>query len=154
MSEVCEISVDSPDCAYIANGIISHNSQVARTVMLAHIKKESRDRRGKSALETHILTKPTTRPVLIERFLKEAREICKYNDEYLELLDHIEEIHETDDRAYEGLIGKLIKKSGRSRQKISNFLLFIRFRGVEFSDSPMNDQVTQRPLPNWEHNDE
>ncbi len=122
--------------------------------MLAHIKKESRDRRGKNALETHILTKPINKPVFVDRFIKEAREVCKYNDEYLELIDHIEEIYSADDRAYEGLIGKLIKKSGRSRQRIHNFLTFVRFRSVEFTDSPMNDQLIQRPLPNTENTNE
>ena len=48
-------------------------SQVARTVMLAHIKKESRDRRGRDALETHLMSKPSSKPILVERFLGEAR---------------------------------------------------------------------------------
>lgn len=129
-------------------------SQVARTVMLAHIKKESRDRRGRDALESHLMSKPSSKPILVERFLGEARELCKYNDEFLELLDHIEEIYEKDDRAYEGLIGKLIKKSGRSRQKIHNFLTFIRFRTVEFSDSPASDEVEPKPIPIRERNDD
>lgn len=111
-------------------------SQVARTVMLAHIKREGRDRKNQGSYTTHLNTRHSIRPAALERFFAEAKEICKYNDEHLEIIRHLEELYDFDEKAAEGLIGKLIKKSGKSRQKVHAFLEFIRMRNVDFSDSP------------------
>jgi hypothetical protein len=114
-------------------------SQIARTVMLAHIKKENRDRVNRNPYKNHLISsQSTSRPAVMERFITEAREICKYNDEHLELIDCLEEMYASDERAYEGIIGKLIRKSGKSRQKIQNFLAYVKLRSVEFTDSPAN----------------
>ena len=120
-------------------------SQIARTVMLAHIKREGRDRKNQNAYTTHLNTRHGTRPAVLERFFTEAREICKYNDEHLSILNHLEELYDIDERASEGLIGKLIKKSGRSRQKVHSFLEYVRMRNVEFSDSPASSGNSFKP---------
>ncbi len=120
-------------------------SQIARTVMLAHIKREGRDRKNQGAYTTHLNARHSFKPAVLERFFNEAREICKYNDEHLELLNHLEELYDTDERASEGLIGKLIKKSGRSRQKVHSFLSYVRMRSIEFSDSPASANNTFKP---------
>jgi len=140
-SPVCEISVDSDDHSYVANGIISHNSQVARTVILAYIKKESRDHKNSDAYKVHLDNKraPKTDEAFL-RFLSEAKEICKYNKNHMDIIDALEFIMKTDDRPYEGIIGKLVKLSDQSRAQVTNFLKMIRLRGSEFTDSPMNDQ--------------
>ena len=54
---MCEISVDSVDHSYIANGFVSHNSQVSRTVILAYIKKEARDRKNSGSYISHLSNK-------------------------------------------------------------------------------------------------
>lgn len=120
-------------------------SQIARTVMLAHIKREGRDRKNQGAYSSHLNVRHSFRPAILDRFFNEAREICKYNDEHMELLKHLGELYDVDERASEGLIGKLIKKSGKSRQKVHAFLSFVRMRSVDFSDSPASANSTFKP---------
>lgn len=116
-------------------------SQVARTVILAYIKKESRDYKNSDAYKAHLDNKriPKTSESFA-RFIQEARNVCKYNKNYLEIVEALEYICRTDDRPYEGIIGKLVKLSGQSRAQVSNFLKMIRLRCNEFTDSPMNDK--------------
>ena len=115
-------------------------SQVARTVILAYIKKESRDHKNSDAYRSHLDNKKTPKSSeAFDRFLQEARQICKYNLVHLAILDALEYVYRTDDRPYEGIIGKLVKLSGQSRAQVANFLKIVRLRSSEFSDSPMHD---------------
>ena len=137
-SPVCEISVDSLDNSYVANGFISHNSQVARTVILAYIKKESRDYKNSDAYKGHLDNKHNPTNDTLKRFLEEARQICKHNVHHMTILEALEHISEVDDRPYEGIIGKLVKLSGQSRAQVSGFLKILKLRSSEFTDSPIN----------------
>lgn len=149
-------------------------SQIARTVILAHIKKEGRDRKnapvyrdhvsrrfkhvgpedGDSVssddLESTIVTsvgqhKDILRPQkaatqlsdVMLRFLAEARDMCKYNDDQLLILDALEHLLKVDDKPAEGIIGKLVDHSGLSRIAVTSFMKTIRLRSFEFSDSPI-----------------
>lgn len=112
-------------------------SQVARTVILAHIKREGRDRKNSDAYRDHLDGKWSPKgDDAVQRFLTESRNICKYNDNYLKIIDALEYIIETDNRPYEGIIGKLVKMSNQSRAQVSNFLKMIRLRSSDFTDSP------------------
>lgn len=139
-NEVCEISVDSDSHSYLANGIVTHNSQVAKTVILAHIKKEMRDKKNADSYKRHLGNKKPRKSVKIDRFLSEARETFKYNDEYKELLCALGKLYEIDIRPHEGLIGKLVDLSGFSRQKVTDFLKDLRLKSMMFTDSPIHEE--------------
>jgi len=111
-------------------------SQIARTCILAHIKKEGRDRKNSEAYKSHLDRRPPPKSTdKIERFLREARTMFKHNPDYMEIIDALETIVMTDDRPYEGLIGKLVAESGKSRQVVVSFIKMLRLRSNEFADS-------------------
>jgi intein/homing endonuclease len=139
-SQVCDIEVDSQDHSYIANGFISHNSQISRTVILAYIKKESRDRKNSPMFTTHLENKTVAKSHVLNRFITEAREICKYNPEYIKIIETIEKLYSQDERPHEGLVAKLSEKTGLKRIIISDFLRLLRQRSFEFTDSPVNEE--------------
>lgn len=122
-------------------------SQVARTVILAHIKKESRDRKNSGNLQTHMSTKLKSSPIYIDRFITEAREVFKYNEEHKAILKVISEIHSEDERSYEGLVSKISEKTDLSRAKIVNFFCLVRLMGKHFTDSPINRKVEKVVIP-------
>ena len=43
-----------------------------------------------------------------------------------------------DDKPHDGLIGKLVDKSGLSRAIITNWFKYIKYQSFDFTDSPMN----------------
>jgi hypothetical protein len=118
-------------------------SQVSKTVMLAYIKKESRDKRNYGAYKDHLDCKHKPANFKMERFLAQAREICRYNDTHQSIIAALEDLIQNDDKPHDGLIDKLVKKSGMSRSKVSVFLRTIRLRSNDFSDAPMNHQEFQ-----------
>lgn len=140
-SEVCEISVDSDDHSYIANGIVSHNSQVARTVILAYIKKESRDYKNSDSYKVHLGNKKIKDSDPFLTFLEEAKRICKYNKNFMIIINSLEELVKKDPKPYEGIISKLVNSSGQSRSQVISFLKMIRLRCDEFTGSPINDNT-------------
>jgi hypothetical protein len=116
-------------------------SQVARTVILAYIKKESRDHKNSPIFQSHLENKTVPRSHVLERFMTEAIEVCRYNVGYVKILDAIRALYQEDDKPHEGLISKLVQKSGLSRTVVTNFLKMIRLRSFEFTDSPVNEEV-------------
>lgn len=132
------------DCSPKRPKVFNMWSQIAKNCILAHIKKETRDLKNQSTYRRHLNGKPSKRTIFMERFLKEAREVCGYDEDYLSLLDSLEKIYSEDDRPYDGLINKLIKRSGLPRAKVSNFLKYIRMRSFDFSDSPINNALPDR----------
>jgi hypothetical protein len=137
-SELIDMAVDTPTHSYIANGIVVHNSQVARTVILAYIKKEARDRKNSNSYVVHLDNKPKPTSDIIIRFLAEARDMCQYHDDYLRILKALEWLICNDDRPYDGIIGKLVDASELSRPTVTSFMRFVKLRSLEFTDSPMN----------------
>ena len=115
-------------------------SQIARTVILAYIKKENRDRKNSGVFKNYVGNKLISSGKLMDRFITEARELCKYNDEYVHILDCLIELHKKDERAHEGLVSKLIQETGYNRNIITDFFKVIRLRGMDFSDSPINEE--------------
>lgn len=113
-------------------------SQVARTVILAYIKKEGRDRRNSTTYKSHLSSKHRPISDMMLRFLNEARELCKYNDDHQKIIDSIENLMKSDDRPHDGIIGKLVQETGLSRSAITSFMRVIKLRSFEFTDSPIS----------------
>lgn len=147
-SAVADISVEAVGNTYIANGFVTHNSQVARTVILAYIKKESRDHKNADAYRNYLDRKCDPNSGTINRFLEEAHQLCKYNKNHMMILQALKFIMDTDERPYEGIIGKLVRYSNQSRAQVSSFLSIIRLRSDEFTDSPINERPKTR-TPRW-----
>jgi intein/homing endonuclease len=139
-SEVCDIEVDSESHSYIANGFVSHNSQVGRTVVLAYIKKENRDHKNCNMFQTHLENKTVKKSEMLDRFTEEAKNIFKYNDDYNKILDAINRLYCEDDKPHDGLISKLVTKTNLSRSTITEFLRTLRLRSKDFTDSPVNEE--------------
>lgn len=116
-------------------------SQVAKTVMLAHIKRETRDKKNYKSYKRHLDTKTIRKSIIFDRFLTEAEEICKYNKEHMSILEAFRKLYDKDNKPHEGLIGKIVTISGLSRSKVSNFLRQIRLRSLEFTDAPANEEI-------------
>ena len=115
-------------------------SQIAKTSMLAHIKKESRDKRNSGAYKEHLDTRSKPKNYQFERFISEAENICQYDDTHLEIIKAIKSLSESDPKPHDGMIDKLSKLSGVSKSKVSDFIRKIRLRSLEFSDSPLNNK--------------
>jgi hypothetical protein len=113
-------------------------SQVSRTVILAFVKREGRDRKNSGSYKDHLSSKVRLDDDKMERFFAEVRELFKYNSDFLKCVDALRRIVSTDDRPYEGLIGKLARESKQSRVQVGNFMKMLRFRSHEFTDSPLN----------------
>lgn len=134
----CDNKIPAKICYRGTSKVFNMWSQVARTVILAYIKKESRDHKNSDAYRMHLDNKHRPESDILNTFIKEARRVCKYNKNFIEILRAVEEIAASDDRPYEGIIGKLVAKSGRSRAQVSSFLRLIRLRQDVFTDSPIN----------------
>lgn len=118
-------------------------SQIARTVILAYIKKEGRDRKNSSSYISHLGNKSRPLSDIMQRFLGEAQLICQYNDDHLVIIDAIEWLMYNDDRPHDGTIGKLVEKTGLSRSVITQFMRLIKLRSFEFTDSPINRNISE-----------
>lgn len=137
-----------PSCGAIPEVIIYRGcskvfnmwSQVARTVILAYIKKERRDHNNADAYRDHLDRKNDPGCGAFGRFFDEAQHICRHNKNHLIILQALKHIMTTDERPHEGIIGKLVRHSNQSRAQVSNFLRMIRLRSDEFTDSPINER--------------
>lgn len=121
-------------------------SQVARTVLLAAIKKDSRDKKNAESYRYYLDDQAIKRPTQFNRFMLEARELCKYSDDNTTLLNVLEELYKIDQKPYEGLISKLARKSKMSRTKILKFMRLLRLMGAEFTDSPLGEMEHQEKI--------
>jgi len=116
-------------------------SQIARTVILAYIKKENRDRKNSDVFKSHLEHKTIPYNETLQRFFTEAREMSKYNDEHIKIIDALQILYLEDDRAHEGLITKLVERTGLSRPVVTDFFRILRSRSHEITDSPVNREV-------------
>jgi len=156
---LCEISVDSKTHSYIANGIVSHNSQVARTVILAFVKKEGRDKKNSTAYRDHLSGKECIDEDRLRRFFMEGEELCKHNNDHMRCLHALQKIIKEDDKPWDGIIGKLVGYSGLSRSQVTAFIKAIRLRSLDFTDSPLSQESSRdtynrkNARPGSEHED-
>jgi hypothetical protein len=120
-------------------------SQVARTVILAFIKKEGRDNKNADAYKNYLGARSDTSNILsIDRFIGEATEMCQFNPGYVEIIKALKIISKSDIKPHEGIVSKLVKESRQSRALVTNFLKLVRLRQHDFSDSPSADTVEPR----------
>lgn len=115
-------------------------SQVARTVILAFVKKEGRDRKNACSYKDHLTDTQTVDEDRLKRFFTEAEIVCKYNRDHMKCLRALQKITRTDNKPSDGLIGKLVEQSGLSRCQVASFIKIIRLRSHEFSDSPLSQE--------------
>lgn len=137
-----DVEVNTDDHLYMANGLIVHNSQVARTSMLAYIKKESRHR-TKAYNDTYkkfIADKDRYHRIDFTRFIEEVRGICNSDDDYLKIVDCIEHLLSNDPKPYDGLIYKILNTTKLPKSVIHAFFEFVRGNGIMFTDSPENQK--------------
>ena len=113
-------------------------SQIARTVILAHIKKEGRDKKNSGSYVNHLGTKKKVVSGIIVRLIEELKELHKYDDDGQTIIRSLEWLANNDERPHEGLIGKLVSHSELPRQTVSNFLKMVKLRSYEISDSLLN----------------
>lgn len=118
-------------------------SQIARTVILAYIKKEGRDRKNSNSYVTHLGNKTAPLSDIMLRFLAEAKIVCQHNEDHLQIIDAIEWLMYNDDRPHDGTIGKLVERTGLSRAIVTQFMRLIKLRSFEFTDSPINKNITE-----------
>jgi len=118
-------------------------SQIARTVILAYIKKEGRDRKNSSSYITHLGNK--SRPVsdVMIRFIAEAKQICEFNADHIKIIGALEYLVHNDDRPHDGTIGKLVEQTGLSRAVVTGFIRIIKLRSFEFTDSPISRNIPE-----------
>jgi intein/homing endonuclease len=158
ISDVIDITVPLEN-NFVANGIITHNcqiekvlykydpqpgspklfnlwSQVSKTRILAYLKKEKRDKKNVVSYKDFLNRKQKIKlknSTDIDLWLKEAREMLEYNEDFLKIVDAIEKIWYDDEKSHDGLISKIEKTSGKNRNIISHFFKTIRIRRDEFT---------------------
>ena len=120
-------------------------SQIAKTVILAHIKREMRDKKNYGTYKGHLGNRHRPDSYALQRFLAEARAMSKFDKGGLVIVNALEKLYEADEKPYDGLIGKLVELSGLSRQKVTGFIKQVRLRSLEFTDSPLNQEPQRAP---------
>jgi hypothetical protein len=118
-------------------------SQIARTVILAYIKKEGRDRKNSQSYVVHLDNKPKPLDDIVTRFLTEAQEICQFNDDHIQIIEALEWLVQHDNRPHDGIISKLVERTGLSRAVVTGFVRLIKLRSFEFTDSPINRNIRE-----------
>ena len=118
-------------------------SQIAKTVILAHIKREMRDKKNYGSYKNHQISHHKPGNAVFERFVNEAKAMAQYDIDGLSIVAALEKLYEKDEKPSDGLIGKLVKLSGLSRQRVVSFLKQLRLRSFEFTDSPLNQERSQ-----------
>jgi hypothetical protein len=136
----CSIKLERSNIYYKGKSkVFNLWSQIARTVILAYIKKENRDRKNSPVFQTHLESRTPTRSHVLERFFSEAREIFKDNNDFMKLLDTMEQLYREDEKPTDGFIAKLVAKSDLPRSTVTMFLKMLRLRSHDFTDSPINE---------------
>lgn len=121
-----------------ASKVFNMWSQVVRMSVLAHIKKDRRDNRNTDFYKEHLSGKSQGVSDMMLRFFAEAREMCQYSEEHLQILDALERLMCEDDKPHDAIIAKLTKESGLPRKSVTGFLKTVKLRSFEFSDSPLS----------------
>lgn len=111
-------------------------SQIAKTRILAYLKKEKRDKKNMPSYRDWQQRRHKTKSRSIEEFeifLTELAVICDYDDDFIELSRDMKKLWLSDDKPYDGLKVKLQKISGKDLNVINQFFRLIRLHRDEFS---------------------
>lgn len=116
-------------------------SQVSRTVILAHIKKEGRDKKNSGIYKDHVSGRSkvvdTSDNSPLSRFIEEARVLCQYHTNYLRIIDAISELSRNDDKLSDSLVSKIVSSTGIHRPIVTAFFDYVRLSASQFTDSPI-----------------
>lgn len=118
-------------------------SQISRTAILAAIKKDNRDRKNAESYRYYLDEQIVKTQAKFNRFIEEAREVCKYCGDLMEMLDALEKLYKEDPKPYEGFINKLTNISGMSRSKVTKFIKLLKLLSFEITDSPVGESEHQ-----------
>lgn len=133
-------------------------SQISKTVILAHIKKDSRDRvkKGSSVYRNHLRYK-TARQIrsnsmdksIIEQFVSDLHLAVKHDSRFDQLPKCLMELAVNDPNPYMNISNKLIELSGLPKQTIKSFIMTIKYMSESFLLPPELSR-----MPSWlsEHN--
>jgi hypothetical protein len=121
-------------------------SQIARTVILAHIKKEGRDRKNSGSYTNHLDSKQRPLSGVMVRFINELRDLHTHDENALIIINALEWLTQNDDKPYDGLIGKLVNISRLPRQNVTTFLAMLKLRSTEITDSPISRAMGERKI--------
>jgi hypothetical protein len=164
ISDVIDIEVPLNN-TFTANGIIVHNcqiektlykydgrpgspkvfnlwSQVAKTRILAYLKKEKRDKKNMPAYKDYVVRKYKTKSKSIDEFssfLEEISNFFEYDENYKELCLILKRIWETDPKPYDGLKNKLVQISKKDPIIINQFLKLLKLHRDEFTINNKKD---------------
>ncbi len=111
-------------------------SQIAKTRILAYLKKEKRDKKNVGNYKDFLVRRHKTKSKSIDdfqKYLTEAEGVCDCNQDFLDILKAIRKLWTTDDKPHDGFITKLEKLSGKNRHVITLFLKTMRLRMDEFT---------------------
>lgn len=109
-------------------------TSIAHTVMLAEIKKDSKDRISYTKYLDHSLATFRDKSVQLEHFFSQAKEMFKFDDMAIALIDAIEKMYDTDPEPWNGIKTKLCKITGFKRPEVTKFLGEIRNLAFQFDD--------------------
>ena len=114
-------------------------TQVTKTVCLAYVKHDTKDKKNLSTYTSNMKYKPIEPNHIVERFLEEATRFSKFDDEELAIVEAIRKIAaEGDFHANMGLVTTLCRITDLSEAKIKAYLYKLRLCEPDFSDSPIN----------------
>ncbi len=115
-------------------------SSITRTVCLAHIKREDRDKRNahNDLVRNDIDRKSHSNSSLannskLQQFFIDARELFRHDQHMLIIIDAMQRLSESDDHAGAGLIGKLSRDTKLSRAAVKKCMGFMRLRMDELN---------------------
>jgi hypothetical protein len=141
-------------------------SQVSKTVILAHIKKDGRDRvkKGSFVYRNHLRHK-TARQIRsslfdkapIEQFTDDLRLALRFDSRFDEIPGCLMELVNNDQSPYMNIINKLMELSGMPKPTIKSFMLTVRCMAESFTLptelSRMPQWLTGRPGGDQETDD-
>lgn len=121
------VDIEVPETGeFVVNGIATRNSQVSRTVILAYVKKDTRDTRNGDNYTIHINKKPDqNNNEQFVRALVEAKNEIWFNDEYCDVINSLIELSSESD-ADKNLKRKLMELSGKNKKVVEESLSVLK----------------------------
>lgn len=111
-------------------------SQIAKTRILAYLKKEKRDKKNMPSYRDFCVRRQKTKSRSIEEFelfIEELNQFFQYDDDFLDLTAAMKRLWMKDSKPYDALKTKLKNESGYDINTINQFLKVIRLHRDEFS---------------------
>ena len=140
MSDTVDIEIPATG-EFIVNGVASSNSQVSRTVILAHVKKDTRDLRNNDNYTDFIARKQSSGDnSQYNKIMREIKEYLWFNPEYCQVVDALIELSSQSDPD-KNFKKKLSSLSDCDRKTVDNALLVIRVIMMQCIDGFSNKDL-------------